>query len=44
MEVPEAWRMMERLFRYWVSRKGDVWTFRSPLETAVAVSLCELQI
>jgi len=31
VEVPEAWRIRERVFRRWVRRKGVVWEVLSPL-------------
>ena len=38
MEVPDAWRIRERVLRRWDRRKGEVWEEFSPLEIKNIVS------
>ncbi len=33
VEVPDAWRMRERVLRRWERRKGEVWVEVSPLKS-----------
>ena len=44
MEVPDAWRIRERVFKRWDRRKGEVWEEFSPLERRDIVSFGHIML